>query len=143
MRKVEMVILTKNEKKILDDLLSATPVDVFNKALENYNLQALYERRKNYLVARYFEGSTLHFSVKMRELFNKFQSVKAESQQRELACKLKSLLIDINRKKRYKQPHSELVNQYNEKVCEHQELNNGIKELVKIYKELQKQQQSI
>lgn len=134
-----MIRLTNNEKKILDDLLTSTPVDIFNKAVDNYNLQALYERRKNYLIARYFEGNTLHFSVKMRELFNKFQSGKTESKQRELAVKMKSLLIDINRKKRYKQPHSELVQHYNELAAEHQKLNDGIKKLVKIYKKCQKQ----
>lgn len=137
-----MIRLTNNEKKILDDLLTSTPVDSFNKSVDNYNLQALYERRKNYLIARYFEGNTLHFSVKMRELFNKFQSGKTESKQRELAVKMKSLLIDINRKKRYKQPHSELVKQYNELATEHQKLNNGITELVKLYKKCQKQQRT-
>jgi hypothetical protein len=134
-----MVRITNNEKKILEDLLSSTPIDIFNKAVDNYNLQALYERKKNYLIARYFDGNTLHFSVKMRETFNKFQSGKVESKQRELAVKMKSLLIDINRKKRYKQPHSELVEQYNELAYEHQKLNKGINELVKLYKKCQKQ----
>lgn len=131
--------LTKFEEKVLNDLLSATPADVFNRCIENYNLQALYERRKNYLITRYFEGNTLHFSLKMRELFNKFQSGNKETKQRELAVKMKSLLIDINRKKRYKQPHSELVQQYNELATEHQKLNDGIKELVRLYKKCQKQ----
>ena len=134
-----MVRLTNNEKKIIEDLLSSTPVDIFNKAVGNYNLQALYERRKNYLIARYFDGNTLHFSVKMRKTFNKFQSGKTESKQRELAVKMKSLLIDINRKKRYKQPHTEMVQQYNELTVIHQKLNDGVKELVKMYKKCQKQ----
>lgn len=134
-----MVKLSPFEIIVLDDLFSTTPIDVFNKSIQNYSLQTLYERRKNYLISKYFDGNVLHFSVKMRELFNKFQSEKSELKQKELAIKMNSLLIDINRKKRYKQPHSELVQQYNELATEHQILNDGITELVRLYKKCQKQ----
>ena len=128
------VLLTQKEETILIDIFSKTPLSVFNHCVENYNLQRLYSRQQNHLVTTYFQGNTLKFSVAMSKLFNKFLNAKQEMKSKELSDKLYFLAKDIRLKKKYKQPHSDLVKDYNNMVLEHNKLNENFTEFRNIYK---------
>ena len=128
------VSITKKEEEILIDIFSKTPLSVFNSCVENYNLQRIHSRQQNHLVTTYFNGNTLKFSVAMSKLFNKFLTSKQELKSKELSDKLYFLAKSIRSKKKYKQPHSDLVKEYNEMVLQHNELNKNFTEFRNLYK---------
>ena len=134
--------LTKFEEQVLDDILSRTVPEIFNKIIDAYNLQSLYERYIAYLTARYFEGDKLRASINLRRLLNKFQTEENEQKQKELRGKINALRVNIKRKKKYKQDYSALVEIHNELANDHQKLNTGIEELTNRYKALQKTRRS-
>lgn len=126
--------------QILEDILKNTDIRTFNLAITNYNIQALYERKKNYLLATYFDGNVLSFSITLRKMFDSFQTTVQEQKAAVISRQMKSLASDIRLKKKYKQPHSGQVIEYNKMAIELNELNIGTIELVSIYKKLNKNQ---
>lgn len=130
--------LTTQEEIILNVILSDTDVARFNVAINSYNIQGLYEKRKNHLVNTYFDSNVLKYSVFMRDLFDKFQTSGQEFRGKEIRDKLHHLGCDIKRKKKYSRPHHGEVVEYNLLVAEQNEVNEGILRLIKIYKSILK-----
>jgi hypothetical protein len=128
--------MTSKENKILEDILLKTPKNVFNKVVNSYNIQSLYERQRNYLVTKYFNGDTLSYSVFMSKLFNNFQTAKDEQKSLQIKQELNSLIRDINLKKRYKNDPSKLVEKYNALTVEHNLITAKFEILVKKYKDV-------
>lgn len=119
---------------ILHDVLSKTSLKQFNKAINNYDVQSIYERHYNYLAHKYFGGDRLECSVYMRELFNEFLPTRIEQEQKEIHLQLKRLKKEIRLRRKNKQPCNDLILEHNDYVIVHNWLNKGIKELTKIYK---------
>lgn len=124
--------------EILTDLFKSTSINQFNIAIECYNIQGLYERRKIDLAHKYFDGNMLKYSIYMSDMFNSFQNKDQEKRSKELRDKMYFLLKEIKSKKKYSQPHSKEVKEYNLMVLESNELNKGILELTKIFKSIKR-----
>jgi len=124
------------ESQILNDVFKMTCVREFNIAMNNYNIQGLYERKKNHFVNTYFDGNVLKYSATMRAIFDKFQTTEQEQRAKYLNDKMSFLLKDIRSAKKYKQfeKYTELSKQYNEMATEHAQLNKGILELANLFK---------
>ena len=135
------MIDTPIEQQILQYVLKNCPLTVFNHYLEDYNIRGVYERRKNQLMAMYFEGSELTYSVEMSKIFNVFQTTKEEQEAKELHYKMKYLKKEISSKKKYKLFYADLVFNYNELATKKNNLNQGVKTLIERYKEVHKYKQ--
>lgn len=129
---------TPIEEQILQYVLKNCPLTVFNHYLEEYNLRGIYERRKNQLIAMYFDGSELAYSVEMSKIFNVFQTTNEEQEAKAIHDKMRHLKKEIASKKKYKLFYADLVFNYNELATKKNNLNQGVKTLIKKYKEAHK-----
>lgn len=122
-----------NTEIMLRDILSRTPLQVFNKCIESYNLHHIYQRQKVYLVNTYFSGNILKCAIAMADLFNQYQTEGQQIRAKELSDKMYWLLKEIRSAKKYRQPHADRVNEYNVMAAEHNQLTEGQKTLGKLY----------
>lgn len=131
------------EEEILLDIMNRTSVAQFNRAINTYNLQLLYDssRIRIHLLHTYFGGNVLKHSVTMRRIFDRFQTGAQESAARELNDKMYWLKLEISRAKRFRRMDDEVrskVTEYNQLCLAHNLLCDGINDLRKLFKKIQK-----
>lgn len=98
----------------------------------------MYERRKNHLVAKFFDGNILKYSVTMAKIFDQFQTTCQEQEAKQINSEMYFLMKDIRSKKKYKQPNSLEVSRFNNLSDKLNNLNQGIELLNKMFKSSQK-----
>lgn len=130
--------MNASNEQILLDLLKITSIYDFNNAIKFYDLQRIYERKRNYLLHKYFGGHNLKFATRMREIFNEFQNASDEQRAKSIDCEMYFLKKNIRLAKKHKQrtEYSSLVNYYNLLSKEYNRLNQGVNSLIYIYKKI-------
>lgn len=130
--------LTKLEDDLLIDILSNTPLAVFNELLESYSFQMVYERHRFRVATGHFGGDLLRCSIALRNIFNKFLTLEDEQRVREIRAIQEPLMRRIKLNRKAGRPIDDLIKQYNDLAAEHNEIGAKFEPIRKMYRKILK-----
>lgn len=130
--------LTPREDEILSDILSNTPLPIFNELLEDYSFQMTYERHRFRITAKYFKGDLLRCSIALRALFNKFLTLEDEQRVREIKALMAPLMRRIKLNRKAGRPIDCLIKEYNSLAAEHNVIGEKFEPLRRMYRKILK-----
>lgn len=110
------------DNEIIDYILNNTHPSVYRKCLANFETQWLYECKKNYLLANYFDGHQMKYSVEMARIFRQFGTSDQLQRLRDLRDEIKESDFNTKLARKFRpetakekiEAHNLLIDEYNE-----------------------------